>query len=140
VGKITIGFGLVLIALGIGAVVLTFKPTAAIPAGFGLVLTVVGYVAIQNEKARMHVMHAAVLVSLLGFLLPAVRVAMAIPGALSEGAFRHSNGDDATIAVAEQTVMALLCAAHVGLCVKSFIDARRSRRQAASSAGGQLPT
>jgi hypothetical protein len=129
-----------LIALGIGAVLLTFQPTAAIPAGFGLSLAILGYVAIQNEKARMHVMHTAVLVSLLGFLVPAVRVAMAIPGALSEGAFRHADGRDATVSVAEQTVMALLCAAHVGLCVKSFIDARRSRRQAASSAGGQLPT
>jgi hypothetical protein len=134
VGKITIGFGLVLIALGIGAVLLTRQPTAAIPAGFGLVLTALGYVAIQNEKARMHVMHAAVPVSLLGFLVPAVRVAMAIPGALSEGAFTHP------IAIAEQVVMALLCAGHVGLCVKSFIGARRSRREAASSAGGPLPT
>jgi hypothetical protein len=134
VGKITIGFGLALIALGVGTVLATFQPTAAIPAGFGLVLAVLGYVAIQNEKARMHVMHAAVLVSLLGFLVPAVRVAMALPGALSEGAFLHP------IAIGEQVVMALLCAAHVGLCVKSFIDARRSRRQAASSAGGQLPT
>jgi hypothetical protein len=84
-------------------------------------------------------MHAAVLVSLLGFLLPAVRVAMAIPGAISEGAFRHADGRDATIAVVEQTIMALLCAAHVGLCVKSFIDVRRRRRQAASSASGQVP-
>jgi hypothetical protein len=82
----------------------------------------------------MHVMHGAVLVSLIGFLVAVGRLATTVPKAISAGGFEHPT------AMISVSLMALLCGVHVGLCVKSFIDARRRRKQAASTSTGQVPT
>jgi hypothetical protein len=118
VARITIGIGVLLIALGlIGYLPEQKSATALIPAGFGLVLVALGAVALQ-ENLRKHAMHAAVLVGLVGLIGAA---AMAITAALS--------GIQRPFAFAMSVAMALTCGVFVGLCVKSFIDARR-RRQA----------
>jgi hypothetical protein len=136
VAKITIGFGVILILLsagGVAASMLLSQPlslTAGIPAALGLVLAVLGFVALRSDKARMHALHAAVIVSLLGVVVACVRLGMV----LSTGQIAN------LVAFISVVLLALICAAHVGLCVKSFIDARRLRKQAASTAGGQLPT
>ena len=122
--KVTIGFGVLLIALGVWGYVATGSehPTALIPCYFGLVLAVCGVLAnSENAKRRMLWMHIAVTVGLLGFLgtIPAVvdliRMARGV-------AFPHP------IAVEEKAGMSLLCLIFVALCVRSFIAARRSRR------------
>jgi hypothetical protein len=140
VGKITIGIGAALTVLGLAAFGMTLAKTALIPVAPGLPLCVLGYVALRNDKARMHVMHAAVLVSLIGFLAACVPLGMTVRNAVNTGEFRRADGSDPTFAVVVQVLMALLCAAHVALSVKSFIDARRNRKQAASATGGQVPT
>ncbi|MBK8464493.1 MAG: hypothetical protein IPL32_01555 [Chloracidobacterium sp.] len=86
--------------------------TALIPAAFGTVLEILGFVAKSNEGLRKHLMHAAVLVALLGFVMTAGRLLMKI-NELSLGA-----------AVVSQLLMALVCLGFVILAVRSFIAAR----------------
>lgn len=89
--------------------------TALIPAIFGLVLVLLGLLAKSKENLRMHVMHAAVLIGLIGFLVPAYRIVSRL-------------GDvKVSLAILSQAAMAVICLVFVILCVKSFIDARRNR-------------
>ena len=118
---IAIVFGLLLTVLG---PVLYFlsdpekqSPTALIPSAFGIVLVILGIVA-RNEKARMHAMHGAAVVGLLGFLMPLGRVIYAA----TQPNFQFG------LAAGGSLAMAALCAIFVGLCVKSFIDVRAARK------------
>ena len=119
----TIGFGVVLILLGLGGYFGSgmVSLTALIPAVFGLLLAVLGAMA-RDEKRRKMAMHIAVMVGLLGFV-GTVSGLLKLPTLLSGGEVARPT------AVAVQSIMAVLMAVYVGLCVKSFIDARR-RRQA----------
>ncbi len=110
-------FGRLLILLGIigyGYGMYAGNPslTALIPAGFGLILMILGHLSNAKENLRKHLMHAAVLVSLLGFLMTVGRLLSKI-SELSLSA-----------AVISQTVMSILCLLFVILSVKSFIKAR----------------
>jgi ABC-type Na+ efflux pump permease subunit len=119
--NIAISFGLVLVVLGIvgyfgsGMVSLT----ALIPAAFGLVLLVLGAVARDPEK-RKHAMHVAAMIGVLGFLGSARGLGKLIP--LLSGQPVERPG-----AVIAQSVMAILMLIFTWLCVRSFINARRSR-------------
>ncbi len=71
--------GVLLILIGIAGYVFSIADgntslTALIPAAFGLLLVVFGALAKSNESLRKHLMHAAVLVGLLGFIIPAWRL------------------------------------------------------------------
>lgn len=88
--------------------------TALIPAAFGFVLEILGFVARSNEPLRKHLMHAAVLVALLGFIMTAGRLLMKA-GQLSLAP-----------AVISQLAMAVVCLVFVILAVRSFIIARRA--------------
>ena len=113
---LAIVFGLLLTVLGGGMCFYTSQFTAMIPAFFGIPLIVLGLVA-RNEKARMHAMHGAALIGLVGFAMPAFMVIKGL-----------ATGDDFGLAKAEQAAMAVLCVIFLGLCVKSFIDARVARK------------
>ncbi|NBQ65847.1 MAG: hypothetical protein EBT95_10060, partial [Verrucomicrobia bacterium] len=65
--RITIGFSLAYLTIGLGGYFLTGAAswTALIPAGIGLILLILGIVAVRRENLRKHAMHAALLVSLL---------------------------------------------------------------------------
>jgi hypothetical protein len=89
--------------------------TALIPAGFGLVLLILGFLSQSKENLRKHLMHVAVLVALLGFLIPTFRIL----SRLSDFTMNAAN--------LSQLAMALICLVFVILSVKSFIDARRNR-------------
>jgi fluoride ion exporter CrcB/FEX len=117
----TIGFGIVLIVLGLGGYFGTDRvsPTALIPAAFGLLLVIFGALA-RDEKRRKMAMHIAVTVGLLGFL-GTVSGLVKLPTLLSGGEVARP------AAVIAQSIMAVLMAIYVGMCVKSFIDARRRR-------------
>jgi hypothetical protein len=126
--KLTIGFGVVLILLGAWGFIGTGSthPTALIPAYFGLVLGIAGALAItENAKRRMLWMHVAVTVGLLGFLGAGAR-------AIVELVKAHGVPltDAAAAAVRFQTAMAVICLVFVGLCVRSFIAARRGGKLA----------
>ena len=112
----TIVFGVILIVLGLAGFFLTggISPTALIPAFFGTILLVLGFLA-RAENLRKHAMHAAAAVGLIGFL-----------GALFS-LLRAPMETRSAMANVSQIAMAVLTAVFVMLCVKSFRDARRAR-------------
>lgn len=87
--------------------------TALIPAVFGIILVALGAAARAKDNLRKHLMHAALLVALLGVL--AIIVDFARTGWKFE----------VTAPVISKISMALVCLLFVILGVKSFIDARR---------------
>lgn len=112
--------GILLILLGIigyvfGMMHNAASLTALIPAAFGLALLSLGAAARQKESLRMHLMHAAVLIALFGFLIPAWRVLSTISNFVM------------STAIVSQLAMALICLTFVILSINSFINARRSR-------------
>ena len=122
--RLTILFGVLLAVLGAGFFFASVPhaPTSLIPLYFGIALMLLGALAMTDDsKRRMLFMHIAVTIGLLGFLFPFFR---AVPGAIKmlQGvAVAHP------LAIEEQMLMALLCLIFVGLCVRSFIAARRAR-------------
>jgi hypothetical protein len=119
--KLTIFFGILLIAVGAWGFFATgaVHPTALIPTYFGLVLASSGIFAqTQDTKRRMLWMHVAVTAGLLGFLGSG---AMAV----IEKVKAHGAPLAHPAAVGSQAAMALICLVFVGLCVRSFIAARR---------------
>ena len=120
--KLTIVFGILLIALGATAfVLLGHHPHTLIPAAFGLLLAIFGALANSPDpKRRMLFMHIAVTIGLLGFL-------GTIPGII--GVFQMAAGHAIARpdAAKVQAIMGTLCLIFVLLCVRSFIAARRAR-------------
>ena len=119
--NISIVFGALLVALGVGGFVASgqmhghYAPTALIPAYLGVLIAVMGGVA-QNPKLRMHAMHIAVLFGLLGFLMATWRLIKAL-----------SSGEGTSLGRFTLGGMAVLTLIYVILCVRSFINARRNR-------------
>lgn len=128
---ITLVIGIVLILLGLVGKFGTGTEswTPLIPSAFGLVLAVLGLIAMKGGSARKHAMHVAAMFGLLGFL-GGLRGVSQLPALFSAS----TEGDGpAASAVWLQVGMAVICAVFVGLCVKSFIDARRNRTETGSS-------
>lgn len=122
--KVTIGFGIVLILLGTIGFFATgsMHPTALIPAYWGIALTICGILANSpDDKRRMLVMHIAVTLGLLGFLGSGIM-------AIVETVKAHGSPLAHPAAVESQAAMAAICLVYVGLCVRSFIAARRNRK------------
>jgi len=121
VGKVTIGFGVLLAIVGVTGFVTTGSThwTAMIPTWIGLVLAVSGLLAL-NPARRMLWMHIAVTVGLIGFL-------GTIPGVI--GVVKMAMGSTVArpTAAIYQSITWLICLVFVGLCVRSFIAARRAR-------------
>jgi peptidoglycan/LPS O-acetylase OafA/YrhL len=118
---LSILFGVMLILQGtVGAYLASLHGakaiTAWIPAVFGLVILVLGLLA-RKESLRMHVMHAAMVVALIGFAMPGFMAAKAVlTGAMER-----------PMAVIMQAIMAVICLAYLILGIRSFIAARRAR-------------
>ena len=118
--KVAIGIGIALIALGLYgyfAVDETTRSwTALIPAIAGALLAVLGFIAL-DPNMRKHAMHAAAVVGLLGFLAPLGRI---IPQTMR-------GNPPSGLAGFSQIAMAALCLIFLILCVRSFINARKTR-------------
>ena len=128
----TIVSGGLLVAVGLlGYTASELQPapkTALIPAALGAILVVCGALAF-NEKLRKHVMHLAAMVGLFGVLggfMPLVRQIL-------------NNGDFNPLKLSAITgeLTIVISAVFVGLCVNSFIQARKARqaREAAEAVG-----
>ena len=101
------------------------SPTALIPAFVGGVLAVCGLLAL-SDKLRKHAMHFAAMVGLLGAIggfMPLIRQYS------KTGAF-----DPTKPSAVAGMLMILICAVFVGLCVNSFIQARKARKAGAGAA------
>ena len=88
--------------------------TALIPAFFGIVLTLLGVLANAKPDLRKHLMHGALLIALVGFIVPIVRILSKI------------STISLSPAIVSQAAMALICLFFLVLGINSFIDARRS--------------
>jgi hypothetical protein len=125
--KLTIGFGVALIALGVWGYMATGSahPTALIPTWFGLALVAAGLLAnTENAKQRMLWMHSAVTLGLLGSLGTA-------PAVIDEVRMLRGVSFPHPVAIEEKAEMCVVCLVFVLLCVRSFIAARRARKLAA---------
>jgi hypothetical protein len=133
--RVAMAFGIVLMGLSVGAYAYARRhtdhpsPTAFIPAGFGLMFVILGFLA-RNENLRKHVMHAAVVVGLFGAVFPGVRSGPDVVAWL--GGEEPKN----PVATATQAAMAVVCAVFVLLCVRSFVAARRARAERERPAAG----
>jgi hypothetical protein len=115
--KLTIVFGVLLVAIGLGGLYL--HGAQPHPAYSGAVLIVCGLLANTDKpKQRMLWMHIAVTVGLISFLIPTVRLVL-----MHTGSAKMVQ----PWAIHEQMLVAAICLVYVGLCVQSFIAARRSR-------------
>ena len=124
-GKTTIVFGILLILLGVGvyaglAATEASAPskTALIPAFFGLPILLLGIVALKDAY-RKHAMHVVAVFALLGLIAPVGRLASKL----------GSLGEMAPLALASMILMALLSGGLFVVCFKSFLDARRRRKE-----------
>lgn len=121
--RITIWLGALLILIGVGAYFGAGRVsvTALIPAFFGVPFLLLGILALK-EKYRMHAMHAAAVLGLLAF-------AGSVGGlvALIQAAFGAELVKPTAVVV--QSIMAVLMIIFLILAVKSFIDARRARKE-----------
>lgn len=120
--KTTKTFGLIFIFLGLAGYFLTDRVsgTALIPMYFGLVMVALGKLAEMKENLRKHVMHAIVLIVILGFFGSASGLVKLI-GSFFGGELERP------VAVYFQAAYALLSAYYIVLALKSFIDARRNQ-------------
>lgn len=119
--KTAVIFGVLLIALGLGAYLLTGaqSPTALIPAMFGFLLALLGRIA-ANPTKRKAAMHMAAVLGILG-------IAGSARGLAKIGDVLSGAPVERPAAVVAQSAMAVLMIVFVALCVKSFVDARRGR-------------
>jgi hypothetical protein len=121
--KLTTGFGILLIVLGILGFVATGSahPTALIPVGIGLLFVLFGIMANSpDSKKRMLWMHISVTVALLVFL-------GMIPACIDVIRLSRGVSFPYPAAVEEKAALGLFCLIYVLFCVRSFINARRSR-------------
>jgi len=117
--SVSVWIGRILIIIGIIGYAYGFfdgkaSITALFPAFFGIVMMVLGHLGTAKESISKHLMHAAVLVALLGFILPAGRLLSTIGSLKFNAAFLS------------QLSMAVVCLIFVVMAVRSFINARRS--------------
>lgn len=122
--KVTIGFGILLIAIAVIGFVATGNqyPTALIPAGFGLLFVLFGVLANSPEaKKRMLWMHISVTVALLLFLSLIKSDFQVFQLAKDANALPHP------AAIVEKAAASFLSLLYVLFCVRSFIAARRAR-------------
>lgn len=107
-------------ALGDGSA----SKTALIPAAFGGLLAAAGLFGLAKPAANKHAMHGAAAIGLLGFL-----------GGLVPLVMRATRGQEISLeqpAVVSGVLLTGVCAVFVGLCVNSFVQARKAREKAAS--------
>jgi zinc transporter ZupT len=125
-GPLTVGFGVLFILIGLAGYFLSERespsPTALIPAGLGVLLVLLGLLA-RVDRLRMHVMHLAALLGLVGLVGGAVTMVIDL-----------TRGVPDPRATRMKALMAVAAGVFLALCIKSFIDARRRRREREVSA------
>ena len=109
------------------------SPTALIPAFIGAAFVLLGIVSFW-DKARKHAMHFAAMIGLIGFLGGAYKGFPKLAALLSD----DLTGKDFNKALS-QNILAFVCLAFVGLCINSFVQARKRREAAKAAEAAQSP-
>lgn len=120
--KLSISIGILLIILGVAFYILTgaASVTALIPAFFGIVFTGLGVLGVKKESMRKHVMHAALLLAILG-LGGSFGGLINVFGVLGGGELERP------AASYGQAIMALILIFFIISGIRSFIEARKQR-------------
>jgi len=113
-----------MIILGAGSFILTgaASATALIPAFFGIAFVGLGILGIKKESMRKHVMHAALLLAILG-------IGGSFGGLINVLGVLGGNELERPNAAYAQAIMAIICIYFVIAGVRSFIDARKSSQE-----------
>jgi uncharacterized membrane protein len=121
--KVSIWTGIILVVLGVAGYLLTgaTSPTALIPAAFGIIFIILGFIA-RKDSLRRHAMHGAAVVSLLG-------IAGTAGGVLSTITLLGGGTVERPEAAVAKAVMAVICIVFLALAIRSFINARRNPAQ-----------
>jgi peptidoglycan/LPS O-acetylase OafA/YrhL len=119
--NLAIGLGLALVVLGLGGYFLapTGSLTALIPSILGALIALTGFIG-KKPELRRHAMHAAAALALLGLLGTFGGVIALLGGTAAR-----------PVAATVQAITAVLCLVFLVFAVRSFIEARRGREQAA---------
>jgi hypothetical protein len=120
--KVTLVFAALLVILGLAGFLGTgsVHPTALIPTWIGLAMGFGGLLAISKQESRRKLfMHINVTIGLLGFLGSVAEIVRSMVSS-------KTLDSTAVAALAAKTAMAWLLLIYVILCVRSFVDARRS--------------
>lgn len=127
---LTILTGALLCLIGVVGFVATGMQhfTSLIPFALGDIMIASGVLAQVRPTWRMHTMHAAATMALLG-VLGSVR------GTVKAVAWLSGAAPEYPAAVLAQTATAVLCAVFLGLAIRSFIAARKARQAASATTG-----
>lgn len=119
---VTRAIGVAMIVVGVVAYLVTSAEsiTALAPALVGLVLLALGLAAGREDRRRTMI-HAALVVALLGLLATAMPLAE-LPALLGDGDVERP------AAVVASAALAVLCLIYLVLGVRSFVAARRHER------------
>jgi len=122
--KLSVTIGILMIILGAGSFLLTgaASATALIPAFFGIAFVGLGILGIKKESMRKHVMHAALLLAILG-------IGGSFGGLINVLGVLGGNELERPNAAYAQAIMAIICIYFVIAGVRSFIDARKSSQE-----------
>ena len=121
--KLSITYGVVFILMGLISYfgISSESITALIPAFFGIPMLILGWLG-MNEKYLKHTMHGAAVLMLLGFL-------GTISGLIKFFKMLSGVQQERPSAVTVQSIMALMCFIFLIFAVKSFIDARKNKKE-----------
>jgi hypothetical protein len=121
--KVTLIFAILLVVLGLVGFIGTgaAHPTALIPLYIGVALGIGGFLAISpNEGRRKLFMHVNVTIGLLGFVGAAGEIVRSSLHSAAAGTTLDP------IALTAKSALAALLLLYIVLCVRSFIEARRT--------------
>lgn len=121
--KFSIALGIIFIIMGLYGYfgISSESITALIPAFFGIPLLILGWMGL-NDKYLKHAMHAAAVLTLIGF-------AGTVSGLIKFIKMVSGEEIQRPAAVTVQAIMAILCLLFIIFAVKSFIDARRNKQE-----------
>jgi len=122
--KLSVTIGILMIILGAGSFLLTgaASATALIPAFFGIAFVGLGILGIKKESMRKHVMHAALLLAILG-------IGGSFGGLINVLGVLGGNELERPNAAYAQAIMAIICIYFVIAGVRSFISARKTSQE-----------
>lgn len=109
--------GMLLIITGVVASLITGQPTAIIPAPFGLLIALGGFVAIKKPEFKKHAMHVNALLALIGILAT-------LMGMVAGLQYLFGLEIERPVAAAVQSAMFILCFIYMYFSVRSFVRAR----------------
>lgn len=120
---LSISYGIILILMGLVSYfgIGSESITALIPAFIGIPMLILGWLGL-NDKYLKHAMHGAAVLMLLGFF-------GTVGGLIKFFKMLGGIQPERLAAVIVQAIMALMCLVFLIFAVKSFIDARKSRRE-----------